>query len=126
MSLMGLDGSAQNVSRRYVQNRDYAYNSCRKLFKMLEIYNSIDRYSNSNIRAKFDPKIALVLRNWRVCNSGSKKTPDFQKFGGGTTFRILRQSAKLRIGLAVAERVRSTIQSILRFLISQTRCQSCY
>jgi len=56
------DGSAQSVPRRYVQNRNYAYNSCRKLFKMLETYNSIDRYSDSNIRAKFDQKIALMLR----------------------------------------------------------------
>jgi len=60
---MGLGEGAQSVPRQYVQNRNYAYNSCRKLFKMLEINNSIDRYSDSNIRAKFDQKIALMLRD---------------------------------------------------------------
>ncbi len=80
---MGLGGGVQSVPRRYVQNRNYVYNSCRKLFKMLEIYNSIGRYSDSNIRAKFDPKIALVLRNWRCLQFGVKKKNDFQKLLGG-------------------------------------------
>ncbi len=70
---MELGEGVQSVPRRYVQNRNYVYNSCYKLFKMLEIYNSIGRYSNSNIRAKFDPKIALVLRNWRCLQFGVKK-----------------------------------------------------
>ncbi len=72
------------MSRRYVQNRNYAYNSCRKLFKMLETYNSIDRYSNSNIRAKFDQKITLMLRVDNICNLEPKMKSDFSKFGGAT------------------------------------------
>ena len=79
---MGLGGGAQSVPRRYVQNRNYAYNSCRKLFKMLEIYNSINRYSDCNIRAKFDPKIALVLRNWRCLQFEVKKKTIFKSSEG--------------------------------------------
>jgi len=88
--LVGLGGGVQRVPRRYVQNRNYVYNSCRKLFKMLEIYNSIDRYSDSNIRAKSDPKIALVLRNWRCLQFGVKKKTIFKSCSGGTTFVISR------------------------------------
>jgi len=79
MGLVGLGGGAQSVPRRYVQNRNSAYNFCRKLFKILEIYGSINRYSGSNIRAKFDPKIALMLRNWRCLQFGVEKKKRFSK-----------------------------------------------
>jgi len=83
---MGMIRSAQSMPRRSVQNRNHAYNSCRKLFRMLKIYISIDRYSDSNVRAKFVPKIALMLRGRSICNSRSKKKSIFKSCWGGTAF----------------------------------------
>ena len=80
---MGLGGGAQNVSRQSVQNRSYACNFVRKLFKILKIYSNIPRYSNYNVRAILDQETALVLRDWRYLQFGVGKKIRFSKVRGG-------------------------------------------
>ena len=72
----------------------------------------------------FDNLNAWMLRNWRICNSGSNKKNDFQKWSGGTTFRILRY----RDGTVIVLRcIPSSISFFSFLLLSDLRSrQSCH
>ena len=80
---MGLGGGAQNVSRQSVQNRNYACNFVRKLFKILKNYSNILRYSDYNVRAILDQKTASVLRDWRYLQFGVGEKKSIFKSSGG-------------------------------------------